>query len=106
MRKDGSLPELLAPAGTPAALQAALDGGADAVYFGGTDFNARLRAENFTPDAMREGVKLCRAFGAQAYITLNTLCSDRELIWKVGSITIISIILLFLLFIISIILLL
>ncbi len=73
------LPELLAPAGTPEALAAALDAGADAVYFGGTDFNARLRAANFTPEAMREGVKLCHAFGAKAYLTLNTLVTDREL---------------------------
>ena len=73
------LPELLAPAGTPEALAAALDAGADAVYFGGTDFNARLRAANFTPDAMREAVKLCHAYGAKAYLTLNTLVTDREL---------------------------
>ena len=73
------LPELLAPAGTPEALAAALDAGADAVYFGGTDFNARLRASNFTPEAMREAVKLCHAFGAKAYLTLNTLITDREL---------------------------
>lgn len=73
------LPELLAPAGTPEALAAALDAGADAVYFGGTDFNARLRAANFTPEAMRDAVKLCHAFGAKAYLTLNTLITDREL---------------------------
>ena len=73
------LPELLAPAGTPEALAAALDAGADAVYFGGTDFNARLRAANFTPEAMRDAVKLCHAFGAKAYLTLNTLVTDREL---------------------------
>ena len=73
------LPELLAPAGTPEALAAALDAGADAVYFGGTDFNARLRAANFTTEAMREAIKLCHAFGAKAYLTLNTLITDREL---------------------------
>ena len=73
------LPELLAPAGTPEALAAALDAGADAVYFGGTDFNARLRAANFTPEAMQEAVKLCHAYGAKAYLTLNTLVTDREL---------------------------
>ena len=76
MRK---LPELLAPAGTPEALAAALDAGADAIYFGGTDFNARLRAANFTADAMRDAVRLCHAFGAKAYLTLNTLVTDREL---------------------------
>ena len=73
------LPELLAPAGTPEALAAALDAGADAVYFGGTDFNARLRAANFTTEAMREAVKLCHAYGAKAYLTLNTLITDREI---------------------------
>jgi putative protease len=73
------LPELLAPAGTPEALAAALDAGADAIYFGGTDFNARLRAANFTPEAMRDAVKLCHAYGARAYLTLNTLVTDREL---------------------------
>ena len=35
MRKNGALPELLAPAGSPEALRAAIEGGADAVYFGG-----------------------------------------------------------------------
>ena len=79
MIKKNALPELLAPAGTPAALQAALEGGADAVYFGGTAFNARLRATNFDEGAMREAVTLCHAFGARAYITLNTLSTDREL---------------------------
>ena len=72
-------PELLAPAGTPMALRAALEAGADAVYFGGPCFNARLRAENFTADTMRENVALCHAFGVKAYVTLNTLLSDREL---------------------------
>jgi len=79
MTEKLTLPELLAPAGTPDALRAALDAGADAVYFGGTDFNARLRAANFTPEAMREAAKLCHAFGAKAYVTLNTLVTDREL---------------------------
>ena len=55
------------------ALRAALEAGADAVYFGGPCFNARMRAENFTADTMRESVALCHAFGARAYMTLNTL---------------------------------
>ena len=45
-----TLPELLAPAGSMDALRAAVAGGADAVYFGGGAFNARLRAQNFTDD--------------------------------------------------------
>ncbi|MBE6604878.1 MAG: U32 family peptidase [Ruminococcaceae bacterium] len=73
------LPELLAPAGTPKALAAAIEGGADAVYFGGPAFNARMRAQNFTADTMRESIALCHAFGVRAYVTLNTLITDREL---------------------------
>ena len=73
------LPELLAPAGTPQALAAAIEGGADAVYFGGPAFNARMRAQNFTAESMRESIALCHAFGVRAYVTLNTLVTDREL---------------------------
>ncbi len=73
------LPELLAPAGTPKALRAAIEAGADAVYFGGPSFNARMRAENFTADNMRENISLCHAYGVRAYLTLNTLVTDREL---------------------------
>ncbi len=79
MIEKGRLPELLAPAGSPEALQAALQGGADAVYFGGAQFNARLRAENFTAETMQDSVALCHAFGAKAYLTLNTLIGDLEL---------------------------
>lgn len=73
------LPELLCPAGDAAALAAAIDAGADAVYLGSTDFNARKNATNFTPDDMREAVKLAHAYGVKIYITQNTLVLDREL---------------------------
>ena len=73
------LPELLAPAGTPLALQAAIEAGADAVYLGGPTFNARMRAENFTAEAMRESISLAHAYGLRSYVTLNTLVTDREL---------------------------
>ncbi len=73
------LPELLSPAGSPEALAAAIDGGADAVYFGGSAFNARIFADNFGPAAMREAVALCHTYGARAYLTLNTLPLDREM---------------------------
>ena len=43
-------PELLCPAGSPAAFDAAIDAGADAIYVGGTAFNARINAKNFTED--------------------------------------------------------
>ena len=78
-QKGVKLPELLCPAGDMRCLEAALEGGADAVYFGGADFNARKNAHNFGADEMREAVKLAHAFGAKAYVTQNTLCYDREM---------------------------
>ncbi len=75
----GGLPELLAPAGSPEALAAAIEGGADAVYFGGGGFNARMLAQNFGGDAMAEAVARCHAYGLRAYVTLNTAVGDREM---------------------------
>ncbi len=74
-----ALPELLAPAGSPLALEAAVAAGADAVYFGGPTHNARLGAKNFDLDSMRSSVALAHAHGVKCYMTLNTLASDREL---------------------------
>ena len=74
-----SLPELLAPAGSPRALDAAIAAGADAVYFGASSFNARIGAENFSADALGEAIKKCHAWGVRSYITLNTLTLDREI---------------------------
>ena len=73
------LPELLCPAGDPAALAAAVEAGADAVYFGACGFNARKHATNFTESDMREAIKLAHAYGVKVYITQNTLILDREL---------------------------
>lgn len=73
------LPELLAPAGSPEALDAAIDAGADAVYFGGTVHNARMSAHNFNANEMRESIKKAHSYGVKCYITLNTLVTDREL---------------------------
>ena len=73
------LPELLCPAGSPEALDAAIEGGADAVYFGGAQFNARMNAKNFGGDALRSAVLRAHAFGVKTYLTLNTLVADREL---------------------------
>ncbi len=72
-------PELLAPAGNMDSLKAAIDAGADAVYFGADAFNARMRAENFGDEEAAQALSLCRAFGVQAYITLNTRLTDRQL---------------------------
>ena len=73
------LPELLAPAGNFAALEAAIEGGADAVYFGASQFNARMRAGNFTDEELEAAVKLCRAHGVKSYVTMNIRLFDREL---------------------------
>lgn len=72
------LPELLAPAGGFDALEAAIDAGADAVYFAGEAFGARAFAKNFTRDEILHAAKLCRAYGVKSYVTLNTLIYDRE----------------------------
>ncbi len=79
MLKKVRIPELLCPAGSMAALDAAIEGGADAVYLGGTSMNARIHAGNFTPQALREAVKKSHAYGVKVYLTLNTLVTDREL---------------------------
>ena len=76
---DIRLPELLCPAGTEESLRAAIEGGADAVYLGGTQMNARIFAGNFDPTALREAVKLAHVHGVKVYLTLNTLVTDREL---------------------------
>lgn len=73
------LPELLAPAGSFKALEAAIDAGADAVYFGGEAFGARAFAKNFSREEIADAAKLCRAYGVKSYITLNTLIFDREM---------------------------
>jgi len=72
-------PELLCPVGGADTLQAALLGGADAVYFGGTDFNARMNAKNFTRDEILRAVAKCHEKGVRVYVTLNTLLTDRVL---------------------------
>lgn len=72
------LPELLCPVGSPEALDAAIEGGADAVYLGGTAFNARIHAKNFGGDALRSAVLRAHAYGVKVYLTLNTLATDRE----------------------------
>ena len=79
MKKMPDLPELLAPVGSPEALIAAIAAGADAVYFGGNGFNARLRAHNFDDEAVAKAISLCHAYGVKAYMTFNTLVTDREL---------------------------
>ena len=70
--------ELLSPAGSFLSLKAAILNGADAVYFSGGAFNARINAENFTNEELIEAIDYCRSRNTKAYITLNTLIYDSE----------------------------
>lgn len=73
------IPELLAPAGSPEALHAAVCAGADAVYLSGRNFGARRFAANFNEDELKDAVEYCHTRGVRVYITLNTLISDEEM---------------------------
>ena len=72
--------ELLAPAGNFESLMAAIQGGADAVYFGVGSLNMRASASrNFTADELPEIKKRCREAGVRCYVTLNTVIYDEDL---------------------------
>ena len=71
--------EILSPAGSPEALRAAVCAGANAVYLGFGQFNARRGARNFSRDEFASAVSYCHLRGVKVYLTLNTLCSDREM---------------------------
>ncbi len=72
-------PELLAPAGSPESLRAAVQNGADAVYLGWGDFNARRSAKNFSDEEFAAALSYCHVRGVRVFLTLNTLLTDREL---------------------------
>lgn len=71
--------ELLAPAGDRSCLEAAIRAGADSVYLGLRDFNARRRARNFSPEELGQAVSFAHGHGAKVYLTLNTVFAEREL---------------------------
>ena len=71
--------ELLSPAGSTESLVAAVQNGANAVYLGCGDFNARRRAKNFTTEDLADAVAYCHVRGVKVYLTLNTLLTDKEL---------------------------
>ena len=73
-------PEVLSPAGGWEQLRAAAENGADAVYFGVTDFNARARAENFDALELPEIVGYLHQRGMKGYLVLNVLVFDEELV--------------------------
>ena len=72
--------ELMAPAGNFESLQAAIENGADSVYFGVEQLNMRARASiNFTLDDLDEIAQRCKAKNVRTYITLNTIIYDHDL---------------------------
>ncbi len=72
------MPFLLAPAGSPEGLRAALAAGADEVYLGGDTFNARINARNFGQKELIAAGDACKNNNVRLFITLNTLVSDRD----------------------------
>lgn len=74
-----SLPELLAPAGDWECAKAAVENGADAIYFGLDKFNARMRAHNFTEADLPKLMAFLHRRGVKGYVTFNTLVFENEL---------------------------
>jgi putative protease len=72
-------PELLAPAGDWECVRAAIENGADAVYFGLERFNARMRAKNFTQADLPALMEFLHRRGVRGYVTFNTLVFTPEL---------------------------
>lgn len=72
--------EVMAPVGSWESLRAAIDAGADAVYFGIQGLNMRSRsANNFTVDNLHEIVALCESEGVKTYLTVNTIIYDGDI---------------------------
>jgi putative protease len=74
-----ALPELLAPAGDWDCAKAAVENGADAIYFGLEKFNARMRADNFTEADLPELMEFLHRRGVKGYVTFNTLVFENEM---------------------------
>jgi putative protease len=72
-------PEILAPVGDQEALVAAIKGGADAVYLGVGEFNARQGARNFTLDELEAAIDLAHSYGVSVYLALNIPIKQKEL---------------------------
>src|ERR1700674_4348640 len=79
-RDPGRLPELLAPAGDWECAKAAVENGADAIYFGLEKFNARMRAHNFTEGDLPSLMEFLHRRGVKGYLTFNTLFFENEML--------------------------
>jgi putative protease len=78
-RRAPRLPELLAPAGDWECARAAVENGADAIYFGLEKFNARMRANNFTEADLPKLMEFLHRRGVKGYVTFNILVFENEL---------------------------
>src|ERR1041385_2038952 len=76
---DTRFPELLAPAGDWECARAAVENGADAIYFGLEKFNARMRAHNFTEVDLPKLMEFLHRRGVKGYVTFNTLVFENEM---------------------------
>ena len=72
-------PELLLPVGTREMLEAAIDNGADAVYFGVPHWNARGRTEDFSLEDVGEMIRYARLRGVRTFLAMNVLVFEREI---------------------------
>lgn len=79
MDKNNALPEILAPVGNEEMLVAAVRAGADAIYLGAKDFNARRNADNFDMTSLKNAIDYCHIRSVKVYLTLNILISDNEI---------------------------
>ena len=77
--RSAFLPELLAPAGDWDCVKAAVENGADAIYFGLNKFNARMRAQNFAESDLPRLMEFLHRRSVRGYVTLNTLVFENEL---------------------------
>ena len=78
-RYDDWMVELLAPAGNPEALEAAIAEGADAVYLGLKSFNARMRSSNFAWNQFEATVDVLHKRNKKIYVTVNTVVTENEM---------------------------
>src|SRR5258708_34837151 len=84
---DGSTlrrPELLAPAGDWECAKAAVENGADAIYFGLERFNARMRANNFSEAELPKLMEFLHRRGVKGYVTFNTVGLPNEMAGSEG----------------------
>jgi len=79
MKSNIRKPELMAPAGDWTMLHAAVNSGADAVYFGIDKLNMRAKAKNFSVDELSEISSYCKEHNVKTYLTLNTIIFEEEI---------------------------